>query len=199
MKTWNGWECGFQLHQACYFSTSNMNINTILLPVFGINIIFTTDIPVCLLHHYRCCSNQSYHHCNYYITICNYGKCYNYCYNHDPVVKLIWKLPQRCTVIYDGYNIVSVCMFPVRRKALDRDLSLAFSKATNQTFVMGINTWQKFSWKSLTSFTETAGRWVSSDWNTLKSHFNIFLWSNVLILKVKFTPKLKICIFSSHL
>lgn len=92
MKTWNGWECGFQLHQACYFSTSNMNINTILLPVFCINIIFTTDIPVCLLHHYRCCSNQSYHHCNYYITICNYGKCYNYCYNHDPVVKLIWKL-----------------------------------------------------------------------------------------------------------
>lgn len=70
---------------------------------------------------------------------------------------------QRYIVIYDGYNIVSVCMFLLRRKALDRDPLLASSKATKQTFVMGRNTRQRFSWKSLMLSTETGGRWVSSD------------------------------------
>lgn len=51
-------------------------------------------------------------------------------------------------------------VFLPRRKALVRDPSLEFLKATKQTSVTGRNMWQKFYWKSSMLFTRTAGRFV---------------------------------------
>lgn len=99
--------------------------------------------------------------CNSYITSSIVMNCNSIVDYHDPVPKLQCKWPH--TVVCDGYNKVFVCFCPVRRRASGKDPSLVFLKATNQTFGMERNGRQRFSSKSLIPFTETGGRWVSSD------------------------------------